>query len=98
YVGVGLALLLAGTGLYRRRVRVLKRAAETLEAKVKQRTLELSAAYADLAEKDQRIGEDLAQAHAFQRRILPVLPKPGAAAFAAVFLPVEAVGGDVYDV
>jgi serine phosphatase RsbU (regulator of sigma subunit) len=98
YVACGLALLLFVSIGYRVRVQKLKDAAELLEAKVRERTLELTVAYRELAEKDQRISEDLAQAEAFQQRILAALPQSPRVGFAAIFKPAEAVGGDVYDV
>ena len=65
---------------------------------MKERTLELVLANQKLAEKDQRISEDLAEAEAFQRRILPALPRSSEVVFAAVYRPADAVGGDLYDV
>jgi sigma-B regulation protein RsbU (phosphoserine phosphatase) len=58
----------------------------------------LAAALRVLEEKDRRISEDLAQACAFQQRILPRLPPASEAAFTAVYRPAEVVGGDFYDV
>lgn len=51
-----------------------------------------------LAEKDERIQEDLLQACAFQQSILPRLPSTQELLFHAVFRPAERVGGDIYDV
>jgi serine phosphatase RsbU (regulator of sigma subunit) len=51
-----------------------------------------------LEEKDHRISEDLAQAWAFQRLMLPRLPDAGELRFAALYRPAEVVGGDLYDV
>ncbi len=58
----------------------------------------LAAALRVLEEKDRRISEDLTQAFAFQQRILPRLPAPADAVFAAVYRPAEVVGGDLYDI
>ena len=51
-----------------------------------------------LAEKDERIQEDLEQAWAFQQSILPRLPSTNDLRFRVVFRPTERVGGDIYDV
>lgn len=51
-----------------------------------------------LAEKDERIQEDLEQAWAFQQSILPSLPNTQELVFGVVFRPAERVGGDIYDV
>jgi serine phosphatase RsbU (regulator of sigma subunit) len=58
----------------------------------------LAAALRVLEERDHRISEDLAQAWAFQRLMLPRLPPPAALRFAALYRPAEVVGGDLYDV
>ena len=100
-----LALVMVGAGSVRARLLALRKRAEDLEAKVEQRTLELAKASAKLegafralAEKDERLHEDLLQAKAFQERILPRLPSGGAVRFRAVYRPADLVGGDVYDV
>jgi len=64
---------------------------QTLERRVDERTRELR-------EKDARLNDDLAQARNFQQSILPVLPEGGALTFAALYHPVDLVGGDIYDV
>jgi sigma-B regulation protein RsbU (phosphoserine phosphatase) len=58
----------------------------------------LAAALRILEEKDRRISEDLAQARAFQQRILPRLPVSHALSVEAIYRPAEVVGGDLYDV
>jgi serine phosphatase RsbU (regulator of sigma subunit) len=45
-----------------------------------------------------RMNEDLAQARAFQQRILPALPRTPEAHFAVIYRPAEEVGGDLYDI
>jgi serine phosphatase RsbU (regulator of sigma subunit) len=78
---------------------------QTLERKVEERTRELgetnrelAAAVSELKEKDERLKDDLAQARGFQQGILPPLPSSGPLAFAALYHPVDQVGGDIYDV
>ncbi len=100
-----LGLVLVGAGSVRLRLLALRKKAEELEAKVEERTLELAkastkleGAFRALAEKDERLHEDLLQAKAFQERILPRLPSGGAVRFRAVYRPADLVGGDVYDV
>lgn len=58
----------------------------------------LAAALRILEEKDRRISEDLAQARAFQQRILPRLPVSHAVHIDVVYRPAEVVGGDLYDI
>lgn len=85
--------------------RALQRFNQELEGRVEQRTQELAdrnqqlaRALAGLREKEQRITDDLEQARTFQRSILPALPRSRELTFEALFLPVELVGGDIYDV
>jgi sigma-B regulation protein RsbU (phosphoserine phosphatase) len=77
-----------------RRVLEVEEAAAEL-AQVNER---LAAALKILEEKDRRLGEDLAQACAFQQRILPRLPLSEELVACAVYRPAEIVGGDFYDV
>ena len=104
-IACALGLVLVGAGSVRLRLLALRKKAAELEAKVEQRTQELAKASAKLegafralAEKDERLHEDLLQAKAFQERILPRLPSGGAVRFRAVYRPADLVGGDVYDV
>ncbi len=85
-------------------IRSLRGQAELLEKLVAERTSdlqrankELARALDDLRRKDLRIEEDIAQARLFQERILPVLPTSAALDLDAAYLPVEQVGGDIYD-
>jgi len=102
---VGLTLALGGSLGYRARVKTLKDAAEVLDAKVRERTLELTLANArladanrQLAERDERLSEDLARAQAFQQRVLRASPTSERVVFATSYKPAEVVGGDLYDV
>jgi serine phosphatase RsbU (regulator of sigma subunit)/sugar lactone lactonase YvrE len=102
----------AGATAYRVRVRQLKARARELEQRVNERTAELASAlgkletthatlarvHGDLAEKDTRLHEDLLQAEAFQRGLLPQLPESERLEFGATYVPAEIVGGDIYDV
>ena len=105
YLACALGLVLVGAGSVRLRLLALRQKARELETKVEQRTQELGKANAELegafralAEKDQRLHEDLLQAKAFQEKILPRLPSGGAIRFRAVYRPADLVGGDIYDV
>lgn len=78
---------------------------ETLEKRVADRTEEIARANHELAEalgileeKDRRLNEDLDQARSFQQSILPPAPLSALVDFAAIYRPLEQVGGDIYDV
>ena len=78
---------------------------DELELRVRERTKELARAnqeignaFASLREKDRRLSEDLAQARAFQRSILPGLPQSDRIEFGAVYRALDMVGGDIYDI
>ena len=78
---------------------------ETLEKRVADRTeeiartnRELGEALEILKEKDRRINEDLDQARSFQQSILPAPPSSAHVEFAAIYRPLEQVGGDIYDI
>lgn len=83
----------------------LERFNEELEQRVQERTKELAQAnhemnlaFSALREKDRRLSDDLAQARAFQQSILPTLPESPALEFGAMYLALDMVGGDIYDV
>jgi serine phosphatase RsbU (regulator of sigma subunit) len=78
---------------------------ETLERRVAERTEEIAHANHELAEalsileeKDRRLNEDLDQARSFQQSILPLAPSASQVDFAAIYRPLEQVGGDIYDI
>jgi serine phosphatase RsbU (regulator of sigma subunit) len=78
---------------------------ETLEKRVADRTEEIAHANRELGdalgileEKDRRLNEDLDQARSFQQSILPITPHAAQLDFAAVYRPLEQVGGDIYDI
>jgi serine phosphatase RsbU (regulator of sigma subunit) len=78
---------------------------ETLEKRVADRTEEiahanheLASAFSILEEKDRRLNEDLDQARSFQQSILPATPSSPQVEFAAIYRPLEQVGGDIYDI
>jgi serine phosphatase RsbU (regulator of sigma subunit) len=85
-------------------IRSLRGQAEILEGLVADRTVDLKKANLDLEEaldelrrKEARIEEDIAQARLFQESILPVLPTSPLLDIFAAYLPIEQVGGDIYD-
>ena len=112
YLFVAAVTLSASATTYRLRVRQLKARARELEQRVNERTAELAdtlgkletthsalaKVHTDLAEKDSRLHQDLLQAEAFQRGLLPELPTDQRLDFGARYLPAEIVGGDIYDV
>jgi serine phosphatase RsbU (regulator of sigma subunit) len=76
-----------------------------LERRVEERTRELASANEELQQvvetlrlRDQRLREDVEEARRFQRMVLADVPQSPAVDFAALFQPLERVGGDVYDV
>ena len=71
---------------------------EESAAELSQVNEKLARALQILEEKDRRLSEDLAQARAFQQRILPSLPVTHALRIEAAYRPAEVVGGDLYDV
>jgi serine phosphatase RsbU (regulator of sigma subunit) len=86
-------------------IRSLRGQAEILEGLVAERTVDLKTAnqslegaLQDLQKKERRIQEDIAQARLFQESILPVLPAAPGLDIHAAYLPIEQVGGDIYDV
>lgn len=86
-------------------VRALRAHTENLQGLVRERTQQLESANKELAEalKQVRRGEqamlaDIEQARLFQQRVLPSLPAADAVQFAALYLPLERIGGDIYDV
>ncbi len=86
-------------------IRSLRGQAEILEGLVADRTVDLrtanqnlEGALQDLQRKERRIQEDIAQARLFQESILPVLPASPGLDIHAAYLPIEQVGGDIYDV
>ena len=98
YFACALAFGFVGAGTVLLRLRGIRETAARLETKVTQRTRQLDEAKRGLEEALARRHEDLLQAEAFQRRILPALPKDGALRFRAFYKPADLVGGDVYDV
>jgi serine phosphatase RsbU (regulator of sigma subunit) len=107
-IGRDLDLLLRNIRLVRelsREKEKLERLNSELEQRVEARTMdlarandELASALGQLRNREARLAEDIEQAHRFQRKILPQLPLSDAIDFGAVYLPVERVGGDLYDV
>lgn len=79
-------------------IRSLRGQAEILEGLVADRTVDLKKALDELRRKEARIEEDIAQARLFQESILPVLPSSPLLDIFAAYLPIEQVGGDIYDV
>jgi len=112
YLFVAAVTIGAGATTYWLRVRQLKARARELEQRVNERTAELAETLGQLetthaalekvhtvlAEKDSRLHEDLLQAEAFQRGLLPELPTDDRLDFGASYVPAEIVGGDIYDV
>ncbi len=85
--------------------RILLRAVDSLEQRVRERTQELAGANEEIAsalaaleQKDRLIQRDLQEARVFQQCILPLLPKSRVFEVGALFQPVDLVGGDIYDV
>jgi signal transduction histidine kinase/serine phosphatase RsbU (regulator of sigma subunit) len=64
----------------------------------RRRAQDLARAHAVLAQKERAIADDLEKARTFQRAMLDNLPAPAWATVAAVYAPLDLVGGDVYDV
>jgi serine phosphatase RsbU (regulator of sigma subunit) len=98
WAAVILAIGAAVYGVFRLRTRQLHARAAVLEQHVRERTVELSHANAELEAKDRRKQRDLLQAQSFQQRLLPALPYSPAVRFAAGYQPADVVGGDIYDV
>ncbi len=108
HMGEQLVLLLANQRLLHNLAAEKQRLAEfnrELEARVLDRTEMLTSAnnllqntLTELQDRNQRIAADLEQARRFQQKALPAMPAPGRFDFAVAFLPLDAVGGDVYDV
>jgi serine phosphatase RsbU (regulator of sigma subunit) len=107
-MGEHLALQMRNANLIKqleREKRSLEELNETLEKRVADRTEEIAHANRELGdalgileEKDRRLNEDLDQARSFQQSILPVTPVAGEVEFAAIYRPLEQVGGDIYDI
>jgi PAS domain S-box-containing protein len=68
------------------------------EAELQRLNDSLSATLRVLEDRDRHIREDLDEAQAFQRLILPTMPADQKLRFAALFRPTAEVGGDIYDV
>jgi serine phosphatase RsbU (regulator of sigma subunit) len=107
-MGQHLSALLSNVSLVKeleRDKQMLQQFNETLEQRVRERTEELGTTNGELArtvaslqDKDRRLREDLEQARSFQQSILPKVPPSMRVEFGATYLPLELVGGDVYDV
>jgi ligand-binding sensor domain-containing protein/serine phosphatase RsbU (regulator of sigma subunit) len=98
YFACALAFGFVGAGTVLLRLRGIRETAARLETKVAQRTAQLDDAKRGLEDALARRQEDLLQAEAFQRRMLPPLPKDGALRFRAFYKPADLVGGDLYDI
>lgn len=106
--GRQLDLLLGNIALVRELAQDKRRLEEfnaTLESKVRERTFELAdvnrslqQALVSLREKERYLTEDIEQARLFQQKTLPLPLASSALDVATAYLPLERVGGDVFDV
>ena len=103
-----LDLLLGNMALVRELARDKRRLEEfnaTLESKVRDRTSELAEVnrslqrtLLDLREKERHLANDIDQARLFQQKILPLPLASKVLDVATAYMPLERVGGDVFDV